>query len=169
MRAEELFPRLLLLGYTAGPAVWCAVTAARKTIAFRKAAHWPSVRGKIIASQACRGTKGGGYFHIRYEFVAAYEITSPTSRLPGHAHGFSTITGSTPRLSGNRFWSLKQAQEFVDRYPVGQEVEVFYDPKNPKRNCIDREDRRGIRLLWVGAAIATLCTAVLAWCFVAYT
>jgi hypothetical protein len=165
----QMFPQILLLGYAAGPAVWCAVTAARKTIAFRKAVHWPSVPGRIITSQACRGTKGGSYIHIRYEFLAPHEITSPTSRLPGHAHCFSNITGSTPRLSGRSFWTFKQAQEFVDRYPVGQEVEVFYDPTNPKRNCIDREDRRGIRLLWIGAAIATLCTAVLAWCFVAYT
>jgi hypothetical protein len=165
----QLFPPILLLGYAAGPAVWCAVAAARKTSAFRNAMHWPSTPGRIIASQACRDAKGGSYIHIRYEFLAPHEITSPTSRLPEHAHYFPNITSSWPRLSGRSFWTFKQAQEFADQYPGGQEVEVFYDPTNPRRNCLDREDRRGMRLLWVGAAIATLCAAVLAWCFVAYT
>jgi hypothetical protein len=145
-----------------GTAVGCAVTAARRTIALRKAAHWPSVRGKIIESYAYHD-KYNGYFRIRYEFPVAYEITSPTSRLPRHARGSAKITGSTPRLSGKWFWTSIQMDAFVARYPVGQEVEVFYDPENPRRNCLDREDRGGLLPLWFGTALAVICTALLAW------
>ena len=52
---------------------------------------------------------------------------------------------------------------FVARFPVDQSVEVFYDPENPGRNCLDREDRGGLLPLWVGAALAVICTALLAW------
>ena len=165
---------ILFFGAAIGSAVGCAVAAVRNTIALRKAAHWPSVRGTITASHATPGVKGGrgnlgsGHFRIRYKFQVPHEIASPTSRPPGHTHGFTQVTGSTPRLSGTWFWSFKPMQEFVHRYPVGQEVDVFYDPGNPKRNCLDREGQRGIRLLWFGAAVATLRTAALAWVAVAY-
>jgi len=125
--------------------VGCAVTAARRTIALRKAVHWPSVRGKIIKSYASHG-RFSNYCRIRYAFVVGHEIT-----------------GSTPRLSGKWFWTSIQMDAFVARYPVGQEVEVFYDPENPRRNCLDREDRGGLLPLWFGAALAVICTALLAW------
>ena len=130
-----------------GTALGCAVAAARKTITFRKAVHWPSVPGTIVESWTryqARG--GGGSFRIRYAFMVGHEIT-----------------GSTPRLSGSWFWTTTQMEKFVARYPVGREVEVFYDPENPRRNCLDREDRGGLLPLWVGAALAVICTALLAW------
>ena len=128
-------------------AVVCAALAVRKTLAFRKAVHWPSVRGTIVQSEAYySAVKKANTYRIRYVFVAGHEIT-----------------GSTPRLSGDWFWSEEQMHAFVDRYPVGQEVEVFYDPANPKRNCLDREDRRGIRLLWIGAVFVAIVSSLLAW------
>jgi hypothetical protein len=141
---KDLFPQIAVFGYTIGWAVGCAVSALRKTSALRKAVHWPSVPGTIIESFYLGGR--GNAYSIRYVFVAGHEIT-----------------GKTPRLCGNWFWRAKQVKALVARYQVGEEVEVFYDPTNPKRNCIDREDRRGIELLWVGAAVWTLFTALLAW------
>ena len=134
-------------------ALGCAVAAARKTITFRKAVHWPSVPGTIVESWTryqARG--GGGSFRIRYAFAVGHEIT-----------------GSTPRLSGSWFWTTTQMEKFVARYPVGREVEVFYDPENPRRNCLDRKDRGGLLPLWVGAAVATICTALLVCCSLAYS
>ena len=134
-----------------GTALACAAAAARKTMAFRKAVHWPSVRGKIIKSDAFH-CKYGSFCRIRYAFVVGHEIT-----------------GTTPRLSGNWFWTSTQMDAFVARFPVDQSVEVFYDPENPRRNCLDREDRGGLLPLWVGAALAVICTALLAWGLLAVT
>jgi len=150
MPSKDLFPQILLFGGAIGSAVGCAVSAARKTIALRKALRWPSVPGTIIESRTIYGSKKRDY-RIRYVFVAGHEIT-----------------GSTPRLSGDWFWNTNQMEAFVARYPAGREVEVFYDPENPRRNCIDRKDRRGIRLLWVGAVVAIICTALLVWVAVVY-
>ncbi len=152
MLSQQSREILIICGAGFGTAVGCAAAAARKTITFRKALDWPSVPGTIVESWTryqARG--GGGSFRIRYTFMVGHEIT-----------------GSSPRLSGSWFWTTTQMEKFVARYPVGREVEVFYDPENPRRNCIDRKDRRGIQLLWVGAAVAIICTALLAWVAVVY-
>ena len=139
MLSQQSREILIICGVGFGTALGCAVAAARKTITFRKAVHWPSVPGTIVESWTryqARG--GGGSFRIRYAFVVGHEIT-----------------GSTPRLSGSWFWTTTQMEKFVARYPVGREVEVFYDPENPRRNCLDRKDRGGLLPLWVGAAVAS--------------
>lgn len=153
------------LGY--GLALSYTVSALRTTIDFRKALHWPSVRGRIIESETHYG-KGGGKFRLRYEFFVGQEITSSAPQNRGHSHSFRMIIGSTARLSGDWFWTSTQMEEFVNRYPTGQAIEVFYDPKNPKRNCLDREDRRGLAPLWVGAAVATICTSLVSWALIAF-
>jgi hypothetical protein len=151
MLSQQSREIIIICGVGLGTALGCAVAAVRKTNALRKALHWPSLPGTIIESRTIYGYKKCDY-SIQYVFVAGHEVT-----------------GSTPRLSGDWFWSEKQMEAFVARYQVGQGVEVFYDPTNPKRNCIDREDRRGIQLLWVGVAVATICTALLVCCSLAYS
>jgi hypothetical protein len=147
-------------GYAFG--VGCVLAAAYKAAALRRAAEWPSVGGKIVESETW-SDRNGEHFRIRYEFLAGQE--NPTSGVQGrgHSHCFREITGSSPRLSGSWFLNGRRMHEFVDRYPVGQEVEVFYDPRNPKRNCLDREDRGGIRTLWGCAAFALILTTLVGW------
>ena len=153
MLSQQSREIIIICGVGLGTALGCAVAAARKTVAFHKAVHWPSVPGTIVESWTryqARG--GGGSFRIRYAFAVGHEIT-----------------GSGPRLSGSWFWTTRQMEKFVARYPVGREVEVFYDPENPGRNCLDRKDRGGLLPLWVGAVVAALCTALLICCSVAYS
>ena len=133
------------VGYGAG--IWCAWLALGKTLVFQRAKHWPGVRGKITESIVVRDEKGKAIaFSIRYEFTVG-----------------DRMEGSTPRLSGGGFWTDKQQAEFVARYAPGQDVEVFYDPRNPRRNCLDRQDKSGISTLWVVAALGTILASALVW------
>lgn len=162
MLSENTSSILWICGVGYGLGVGCAVAAARKTVVFRKAVNWPSVWGKIVESETW-SDRNGDHFRIRYEFVTAQEIPGSAVQGRGHSHCFQKVIGSTPRLSGSWFWSARRMHEFVGRYPVGQEVEVFYDPKHPKRNCLDRKDRRGIGTLWSCAAFAAIITSLLGW------
>lgn len=134
----------VFFGFSAG--VWCAISAARKTRALQRANFWPSVRGTITESFLYQdpSRKNATHFRVSYEFVVGDQIR-----------------GCTPRISGDWFWSNKHQAAFVAKYVVGQEVDVFYDPRDPKRNCLDREDKSGISALWmIAGGLIALATVV---------
>ena len=126
-----------------GVGAYSIYKAVRQSRALDRSARWPSVRGKILESAVKRhwwGWRRYTTFCVRYEFTVQ-----------------ERIEGYTPRLCGDWFWSDDQEAEFVGRYYPGQDVEVFYDPADPRMNCLDRTDRSGIKILWlVGAGCLAL-------------
>jgi len=42
-------------------------------------------------------------------------------------------------------------------------VEVFYDPMNPNKNCLDRTDRSGITAMWCIAIGGVALASFLLW------
>jgi hypothetical protein len=135
----------MFVGYGAG--LWCTVSALRRSRAMAQAQHWPGIRGKVLESVEYQDpARKATHFRIRYEFTVG-----------------DRIEGRTPRLSGDWFWSNAAQSEFVGRYVAGEAVEVFYDPRDPHRNCLDRADRSGITALWMIAAAGTLLASLLVW------
>ena len=105
-----------------------------------RARRWPSARGKILESiQFKRPGEKGTHFRVRYEFEVGERIESDTARA-----------------SGDWFWGDKQQTAFVARYVPGADVEVFYNPRNPKENCLDHSDASGITAMWLLAAGGTV-------------
>ncbi len=137
----------ILVSYGAG--IWCAILALRKSRAIEEAKRWPSVRGKILESVIYKDPdRNATHFRVRYEFVVG-----------------ERIEGNTPRLSGNWFWNNQQQKAFVDRYKSGQEVDVFYNPRDPRKNCLDRKDRSGIGVLWVISVGGVILASLLVWLY----
>ena len=135
----------ICIGYGAG--LWFSLLAIRKRALLARAKEWLITRGRIIESTLYKkpGTRGT-HFKVRYEFTVG-----------------ERIEGSTPRAAGDWFWSDKQQAAFVARYTSGQEVEVYYDPTNPQRNCLDRTDRSGIGPMWMIALGGTVLASLLVW------
>lgn len=136
----------LVVGYGAG--VWFTWQALRRTLLFRRAAWWPSARGRILESVEVRDeARHATHYRVRYEFTVG-----------------TRLEGRTPRLCGDWFWNNKQQAAFVARYQPGQEVDVYYDPQDPRMNCLDRTDRSGLAAMWIialgGTALATLLVAL---------
>src|SRR5829696_5578777 len=123
----------IVVGYGAG--IYFATSAWRKSSLLRAASRWPSVRGRIIESTLFKNALGKTHFRVRYEFVAGERIES-----------------DTPRLCGDWFWNNEAQAAFVARYAPGQEVEVYFSPRDSRQNCLDRTDRSGITAMWVIAA-----------------
>jgi hypothetical protein len=135
----------MLVGYGAG--IWFCALALKKRAALARAKGWLSARGRILESALYKDpNRNATHFRIRYEF-----------------HIGEKIEGSTPRIAGDWFWNNKQQAAFVSRYVPGQEVEVFYDPRDPKLNCLDRTDRSGIAVMWIIALSGTLLASLLIW------
>ena len=135
----------ICVGYGAG--IWFSIQALRRRALLNRARQWLSVRGEIIESTTYRDpNRNATHFRIRYRFVIG-----------------ETIEGSTPRVSGDWFWNDKQQTAFVARYVPGQQVEVFYDPRDPRQNCLDRTDTSGIVPMWVIAAGGTILASLLVW------
>jgi hypothetical protein len=140
--------RLLAIvgGFAVG--LWFGFQALRRSRDFNRALWWPGVRGRILESVLYRHeTRQGTHFRVRYEFTANGE----------------KFEGQTPRLCGDWFLGDKQQAAFVARYVAGQEVEVFHDPADPRRNCLDRTDRSGILAMWVIAVAGTALASALWW------
>lgn len=143
MTAKEV----LAIVFCYGAGIWFAALALKKRSALNQARHWLSTKGRIIESVEYKdAARKATHFRIRYEF-----------------HVGEKIEGATPRLSGDWFWNNKQQTAFVSRFVPGGEVEVFYDPRDPKKNCLDCTDASGITAMWVLAVGGTLLASVLVW------
>lgn len=107
--------------------VYLLFDAGRRWLRFRKAQWWPGAPGSILEAIVYDDPrrKNMQHFRVIYEFA-------PDAR--------TTILGETPRLCGDWFWSLKAQAKWVSQYSPGQLVEVFFDPEDPERNCLDRTD-----------------------------
>ena len=101
----------------------------------KKSAEWPPTNGAITASNLqvryFRGTKGY-YAAIRYRYRVAdrdYE---------GDQISFNRVHAATADA-----W-----QKVIDEYPVGKDVKVFYDPKNPSTAVLEPGLHGEIALLY---------------------
>lgn len=119
----------------------------------RRAALWPSVTGTVTQSRTARrwGLGNGiwiaGLWYVP-EIAYCYEIAG------------KSFSGRKITLSDTGYPKLRAARDVIDRYPVGANVSVYYDPAKPKRAFLEpqRRERRtlGIAALMLAIAGASL-------------
>ncbi|KXK12812.1 MAG: hypothetical protein UZ14_CFX002002050 [Chloroflexi bacterium OLB14] len=90
--------------------------------------NWSTTTGKILMSsvQSQRSSTGG--YSIYPVIVYQYEVNG------------KTYQNQTVRV-GDKFLKINvvgQAQKTVDKYPIGKEVTVYYDPNNPAECALER-------------------------------
>lgn len=121
--------------------------AFQKAAMMRRAKNWMSTRGHILESTVIdMPERKTSELRIRYKFD----------------HG-ETVEGSTPRLSGDIFPSKSSKQAFASRFTEGQEVDVFFNPKNPYENCLDRTDKSGITYMILLAMFLVAMASLITW------
>jgi hypothetical protein len=108
--------------------LWMFFLFLRNVWTYWSAQGWAVAHGVILESVVfVHEARKAEHFRIRYEFTV-----------------LERIEGNTPRASGDFFYSDEAQRDFVNRYRSGQAVAVYYDPRNPKKNCIDRTDKSGV-------------------------
>src|SRR5262245_13927308 len=117
-----MFPTLIIVGVIV------------KLWEVRKAARWPETRGKVIAS----GVKS----HMKTPGEPGYNFKDTEVTNEPHVEYEYKVGDRTYRCSritiGERTTN-SELEEILDRYPVGAQVTVYYDPANPNKALLERE------------------------------
>ena len=105
----------------------------------RKSLSWPSVAGTIETS-ALSSEADALLPAIKYRYAVAGQTFRSTVEFP------SDITPTA-----------EFARSYVDKYPVGAHVQVYYDPDRPERATLEPGQRRGD---WMILALGIVTTIV---------
>lgn len=121
----------------------------------RAAQNWQTVRGKITRSEvrALRKRSRDEGEQVRSAPSIAYEYTVNGKRYTGE------------RISLGENIPETDFERVLNRYPVGAEVTVYYDPANPAQAVLERalpadfgKGLAGVFLFFGGGAVLTLLT-----------
>ena len=103
---------------------------------------WPHTSGVITTFDLALGTnKRGEYYepHLTYQFNCKHNLC-----------GGKDIAFPAPR-------KLSQAESAIykDRYAVGKQVQVYYNPNQPSQSCLEPSPATGLEMqLWLTMALA---------------
>lgn len=93
----------------------------------QSAQNWANTTGAILMSSVQSRRSGHGYSTIPV-IVYQFEVNGKTIQS-------QNIRAGDKYLKVNVSW---QAQETVDKYPIGKQVTVYYDPNNPAECALER-------------------------------
>jgi hypothetical protein len=92
------------------------------------AQNWSSTTGTILMSSVQSSRSGSGGYSTHPVIVYQYQVH-------GQTYQSQNLRVGDKFLRVNTSWS---AQETVDKYPIGKQVTVYYDPNNPKDCALER-------------------------------
>jgi hypothetical protein len=126
--------------------------AARRSA--KAAASWPSVPGKIVKSeveeyQERDDDDGRTTWHTAYRPAVEYAYA-----VNGREHRGNQINYAMTVSAGQGY-----AEKVAAKYPVGSEVDVHYDPKNPSTSALRTAGAAGATWLVCGAALIVFALA----------
>jgi hypothetical protein len=115
---------------------------------------WPKTPGVIFTSDMDQhySTDNEGMTSYTYEPVIEY-----TYKFMGVEYSGSQYRMGSKGTSFDR----RKAESILSRYPVGQQVEVYYNPDNPAQAVLEHGSASGPLLLIVGAVFAVVGVVLL--------
>jgi len=122
------FPVWVRVTLTTAFAIWGIHqlwSAAHCLIRSLDSAIWPCVRGKVVTSEIASAPSGDGHVRPRIEYV--YTVQGSEMRADCIAFG----------LERQLYGSSSFAWHYLQRYPPGSTVYVFYDPQRPDVSVLE--------------------------------
>lgn len=95
----------------------------------RSSASWPTTQGEVVYSSLEQ--------HMSTDSDGDASVTYGAKVVYNYQVGGQALTGDRRRFSESRSSSARRAQEAVNRYPVGSQVTVYYDPDNPQVSVLE--------------------------------
>ncbi len=116
---------------------------------------WPSATGTIILSKIGSSSSQTGTSHTANKTYAA--------RIKYHFKvGPRVYAGNTICLGGVLNSSFKnRAEERIEKYSKGATVTIYYNPENPKINCLERHGEITLFGYLLGGGFALFALLVL--------
>lgn len=96
-------------------------------VAKEAAQSWPSTMGTVLASSVQSRRSGNS--------ISTYPVVVYQYDVNGKSYQSQTIK------AGDQFFNVRiigEAQATADRYPVGAQVMVYYNPANPQESALER-------------------------------
>ena len=87
---------------------------------------WPAVKGKVVKSRV--EVSGTEYTTVSPHIVYKYAIGGNEYQSQQVRIGDQVLT----------LYSSRDCYDLVELYPVGTEVDVYYDPRNPAQSALER-------------------------------
>ena len=161
-----LFPVTVAWGVTWG----VALLLDQKMSIFRQMVSWARARATIlqseIVSEQITNTNATGHSNVsRTTVITVYSARIAYEYAVVFKRYFSTAVGLS---DGTKDSDESVARTIVERYPVGAEVPVFYDPKHASRSALERDMPKmsGNFGLLVGAGVVMFSLTL--WLIVAF-
>jgi hypothetical protein len=119
------------------------------------ARNWPSTTGRVISSEmeARRSHSSEGGYSTSYYAVVLYEYM-----VDGKRYQSNRLTLGTP--IGTSFTG--RVQKKLQEYPVGNRVQVFYDPDDPTEAVLEVKAPVGNVYLFVSILIFVILAVTMA-------
>lgn len=95
-----------------------------------KSKEWPSVQGMVTRSEVQRSyssSSGSSHSSLMYSALVTYDYQVNGEKITGDNITFGTYSSSSP----------KGANQTVKRYPLGEPVKVYYNPKDPWNSVLE--------------------------------
>ncbi len=113
----------------------------------QRAMSWPRADGEITKSKIVMKDSQAGMNSPNKTFKA--EVTYK------YTAGKRSYRNSRICVGGQLQLSLRgKAEDYCERYPVGQTVSVYYDPDNPSDSCLERTEETSIMYLAIAVVFA---------------
>lgn len=109
-----------------GVGLWFRNDAKKVEAIKREAQTWQTVRGKIVTSRV--EVSGTEYTTVSPRIVYTYTVNGIEYQSRQVRIGDQILT----------LYAGREPYDLVDRYPVGAEVEVYYNPEKPEQASLER-------------------------------
>ena len=143
---------LLLPGIFIVVALILILTAAYQQIKVAVAGRWPVAQGTVLESRVAQYRAGQGGWRYRPRITYRYWVG-------GQAYTNDLLAFGAHALSEGGVAAQQKAHVTVERYPVGRQVVVRFNPKRPVQSVLEVRSVVSKSLFIVGAII--LLVAVL--------
>ncbi len=121
------------------------------------ASKWPSVPGVMLKAEL--------FEHLTKTKTSTNRMSTFSSYEPLVEYRYAVdgkmLTGNRIAIGLTRL-PLEKAQEFVDKYPVGATVPVYYNPKSVKESRLDVSAANATPSLIIGVILAVVGLAWMA-------
>jgi hypothetical protein len=138
MLMAALFLILAILG------VWLLASTLLQQREARLSLTWPSTGGVVSKHQIEKEIQesDNGPDTVSYEPVVTYSY-----RVGDRTYTSTRISSAAPW--GYSFGSPEDAAKFLEQYPLGKRLTVYYNPDQPKRALLDRSAPGDLTLVYV--------------------
>ncbi len=111
-----------------GAGIWCLVKTFSSGLLGIKSKSWPTVEGNITTSETekMEGEDTEGIRLVAYKPNIRYSYT-----VSGVQYTSSRISFEGIKTSGKI-----AAKEMLARYPIGKQITVYYNPRNPQQSTL---------------------------------